>query len=81
MNADQIQDGIDAIRETIGDGEFDSGVGLATDDNPCGAVVYHDADAELPWRIADDWTTESYRTVADAVAAAPVWRDGAICEG
>ena len=66
MTTMTIQDRLNAI-------EFALGVAAASDDNPCGAVAYHDDGEAKPWRIADDSCGESYATFEDALAAAPKW--------
>ena len=66
MTTTNIQDRLNAIESALG-------VAAASDDNPCGAVAYHDDGEAKPWRIADDSCGESYATFEAALSAAPKW--------
>lgn len=41
--------------------------------NPCGIAGYYDAGEAKPWRVADDYESQSFRTLREAVAEARRW--------
>jgi hypothetical protein len=53
-----------------------AGAACATRDNPCGVSFYFDAEADRPYRIADDQYGESYASYAELLAAARAWPRG-----
>ncbi len=59
-----------------GTSEIESHLGdsLCSAENPCGALAYYDLGEQLPWRIADDHTAESFGTLKEAIAGAKAWR-------
>jgi hypothetical protein len=71
---DAIFCGITAAQEA----ELVAAVGsaYATASNPCGACFYFDADAERPFRIADDQCGESFASYDELLAAARSWPRG-----
>lgn len=69
MTTTTIQDRLNAIESALG-------VAAASDDNPCGAVAYHDDGKAKPWRIADDSYGEACATFEEALTAASDWLAG-----
>lgn len=51
------------------------GESRCTADNPRGAAAYFDESEYLQWRIADDQTSDRYRTVDEAIGGAKAWRE------
>ena len=46
---------------------------LCNDEQSCGAYLYYDKDQKKPWRIVDDFASESFATADEAVDAAEAW--------
>ena len=67
MTEAEIKAGFEAITDALGEW-------VASDQSPCGPVVaYFDDGESSPWRITDDWNTESFATLDEAVAGAEAW--------
>lgn len=62
----EIHSELERIEEALGSA-------LCSVDHPCAAVAYYDEGEELPWRIDDDWSSESFATVDDAIIGAREW--------
>lgn len=53
-----------------------AGEEAASADSPCGVCAYYDVGAEKPWRVSDDWHSESFGTPGEAMEAARTWGAG-----
>jgi hypothetical protein len=60
--------GVQQIEDVLRDGGY-----LATDDQPCAAVAHFDEGSDTPWRVSDDYTSESYATLEEAKQGAEAW--------
>ena len=52
-----------------------AGTYAVSESNPGGLAAYYDASLPLPWRISDDWESESFATSGEAIVAAAEWAD------
>lgn len=64
-----------SIESQLAQLEKAAGDAACSKSNPCGMAAYYDADESKPWRLADDWCTESFSTFEEALASASSWSD------